>query len=249
MGDEAEHAFESGEIADQLDYIRDEFDSQKTTDSRPSAGDLAQDLTTKYMKVLEAAGHLPCSLADIASVVPQDQDSPAAVACGCGEFFEAPEFNERGRELAPDELVLESPKAVTVPAADPLARAVALIDPGHVVTPAEVEERIRDCVNRLETGAAMEVYWVRERYRLRHAYDQAYARAYNQANGPVETRRQAAIEACAQEAYDLSVAEAMEKGVKAAMHNVRAALSGYQSTARSVRAAYESGASGGRGDR
>jgi hypothetical protein len=197
----------------------------------------------QLQEVLQRAGHLPCSLS-VTAVTSPDQHGKTCVVCGCGQFFEAPELG--GVSLTPRMVDARGPAAVTVAAADPISRQLELIEPGADYAPAEIEGLMLECVRRIELGQAYERHALEEFYAARKAHHRAYLLAYQKSTGAVQTRVNAAeLEALA-EWEAMEDAELIHKAVKAAQHNLRSALSGYQSILRSVSATYNAGGSSGR---
>jgi hypothetical protein len=250
--------------------LDDEGAEAHATGEQPTAADYASALRQKMVQVLVAAGHATCTYLPQAKYVPES----GAVVCGCGEFEpwsdsadnppweSSTEENDavyRGmQEAAGQREILES-DGMGLPApghprgghdlpapADPIQATLALIDPTQIYTPEDVERHILEVLYRLETGALFE----RETVEAASATEMAFTRKFN-----------AAVDASEQSAADRRKAEAMVKAdaeyeammrakmvkeaVKQTMHNLRAVLSGYQSTARSVGSAYQAGGSQG----
>lgn len=180
------------------------------------------------MHLLDRQGHLPCEWAQAVSYAAQQ----GRVVCGCGVFYEAPEgFGaQEGTEVAAVEM------------ADPIASALALIDPTQTYGPDEVEKHILDALARLESGALFERHAVEAAAAAKVAFERAYWVALEGADASAADRRKGqAMTECLDLHEALIQAEALEKCVKATMHNLRAILSGYQSVAKSVGAAYQGG--------
>jgi hypothetical protein len=79
-------------------------------------------------------------------------------------------------------------------------------------------------------------------------FELAYAQAIVDANdlpGGQDVRKARALLACEELYREKQHWEALAKTVKAAMHNLRSTLSGYQSTAASARAVFTTGGSNG----
>lgn len=237
---------------------------------RPTAGDYAGMLKARAISILTAAGHGTCTMLNKAAYVPES----GAVVCGCGEFepwsdspdtppwessTEENDAIHRGMQRAAEQGDALESTTMGLPApghprgghdlpapADPIRATLALIDPTQIYTPEDVERHILEVLHRLETGALFE----RETVEAASATEMAFTRKFN-----------AAVDASEQSAADRRKAEAMVKAdaeyeammqakmvkeaVKQTMHNLRAVLSGYQSTARSVGSAYQAGGSQG----
>lgn len=165
-----------------------------------------------------------------------------AVVCGCGEYnsITAIEFAN---------LVDDTNRALAVQgvaAKDPIAATLALIDPSEVYTPEEVERHILDVLARLETGGLFERETVVQAYESEQAFDMAYYRAFHQSEQSSDQKRKAdAMVKCEQEYTAMMQAKMLREAVKSTMHNLRAVLSGYQSTSRSIQATYQAGGSPG----
>lgn len=199
------------------------------------AAEIMGDLRERCLSVLRASGHLPCDWSDGAAYQPE----AGAVVCGCGEFAEMPP------PTAPDQPAPGG--ALERAPLDPIASTLALIDPAEQYTPADVERHILDVLARLETGALFERETVLAEFNAKTAFERAYWQALNESQATSSDRRKAdAMVKCADLHEALIQAEMMAKATKATMHNLRAVLSGYQSTSRSVGAAYQAGGSPGR---
>lgn len=204
-----------------------------------AAGDYAGRLGAMCRRRLEEVGHTGCPYLEMARYVPES----AAVVCGCGAFAEAPEVAE---DPPADVMV-----AGHVPAApqDPLRSSLALIDPTQIYTPEQVEQHILDTLYRLETGALFERECIRRAEAAVAAFDRVYYATIHTSDQTSELKRKAEAEVeCDQRGLtaERNEAKMMLAAVKATMHNLRAVLSGYQSTARSISVAYQGGGSPGR---
>lgn len=203
-------------------------------------------------RVLHNAGHLPCSLASRANLVPDpDRDGETVVKCGCGEFFPpvtgvavVPETRDalpETREPGP-----AASQVSTGHALSPLARMVEQVDATRIYTPEELERQILDVVRRIDAGTLYESELIGAAYSTAQAYELASAKALIRADGGAAKDRQAwALAECEEEFNAMTQAEMMKKVVAAAMHNLRAQLSGLQSVLRSVGASYNTGGSPG----
>lgn len=248
MGDEAEaqlahlsgghHAPDYGSAPD--------FDSQTVGDAfgEMDAADIAAQLTTTVSSVLDRSGHLPCELEGFAATTLHE--GTTVVVCGCGQFFDAPELATAAVVLAPDRVDAHSSTAVTVAAADPIARTLALLGPTEDYTPEQVERLMLDTLRRIEEGQAFERWTMEQAAAASTAYEREYAKQFVLASGPMELRRYAAVDACEDLMVKRDETAMVYRAAKAAMHNLRSVLSGYQSVLRSVQATYTAGGSSGR---
>jgi hypothetical protein len=203
----------------------------------------AEQLKARCFLVLQEIGHLPCQWSDRARYEPDS----GAVVCGCGEFAEMPDgLQEAVHGQAVGTPITSKGGTLTYEARDPIDSTLALIDPSEVYSPVDVERHILDVLARLETGALFERETVRGEYDAKTAFERAYWRALNASTeGSADRRKADAMVQCEQLHEALIQAEFLAKAAKATMHNLRAVLSGYQSTARSVGAAYQAGGSQG----
>jgi hypothetical protein len=165
--------------------------------------------------------------------------------CGCGEYFPAPELGAPAVDLSPARVDAHSSAAITVAAADPIARTLALIGPAEDYRPDQVERLMLDCVQRLEEGQAFERWALEQASEAERAYNRAYAKAFTLAAGAMELRRNVAEVECADLADSRDRTDMVHRAAKAAMHNLRSTLSGYQSVLRSVQATFQAGGSNG----
>jgi hypothetical protein len=200
-----------------------------------SSGEVAFELQRRARAALEANGHQDCGYLDRARYVPD----AGAMVCGCGEFVEAP-AQSTGTEAAPA-------GQLEYVARDPIEATLALIDPTEDYTPDQVERHILDTLYRLETGALFERETIRRAYQAQQDFDRAYFRAYHGSNQSSEGKRKAeAMVACEQLLEVATEAKMLKDAAKSTMHNLRAVLSGYQSTLKSIMATYNAGGSPGR---
>lgn len=213
--------------------------------------------------VLRRAGHITCPAAGSAEYTVDVNEQPIVV-CGCYEVFSAE--HPRGRMDGPpperpdpqDEPPWEV--GVTVPgtatevvggsgseyaamhALDRLARQLEHVDPTKVYTPELLEQNILDVVRRIDTGTLYEAELIGAAYATAHAYELAFAKALGRSEGGAAKDRQAAaLVLCEDEYMAMVQAEMLKKVVAAAMHNLRASLSGYQSVLRSISASFPTG--------
>lgn len=242
------------------------WDHQHAEDrEEPTAGEYASQLAQRVRAVLAAEGHTECALLGQATY---DAASGCAV-CGCGVFGlldgnqpDSPpwDVNERSdaaesaqlwedadaADRAANAALAQRGGTPPVQAADPISSTLALIDPTEVYGPEDVERHILDTLWRLETGALFE----RETVIKAWETEQAFTAKFNArvlVNGGLRTdlcKAQSMVD-CAEEQAAMAEAKMMKEAVKQTMHNLRAVLSGYQSTARSVGSAYQAGGSQG----
>jgi hypothetical protein len=195
------------------------------------ATDIWADLVAGCIARLQAAGHrcdmLPRARYDAAS---------GTAVCGCG-VFEEYQPPEGGTEV-----VRRQAGTMAYEARDPIESTLALIDPAEQYTPDDVERHILDVLSRLETGALFERQTVLDHFKAKQAFDLAYnARLLASEQRSADLRKADAMTHCADLYRALGEAEMLKDAAKATMHNLRAILSGYQSTARSVGATFNAG--------
>lgn len=208
------------------------------------AAEIADQAAAVLHDVLVHGGHGTCDLEPYANITLHE--GATVVLCGCGEFFPAPELGAPGVDLSPERVDVHGPGAVTVAAADPIARTLDLIGPGQDYTPEQVEKLMLDTVYRLEQGQAFERWALEQASEAQRAYDRAYAKAFTLGSGAMELRRNVAEVDCADLADARDRTGMVHRAAKAAMHNLRATLSGYQSVLKSVQSTYTAGGSSGR---
>jgi hypothetical protein len=122
-----------------------------------------------------------------------------------------------------------------VPAEDPIAARVVVIDPTQPYGPQDVEHQLLDIAGRIERGVHFQRYWEERHFAAKSAYVQKSARERLKAKGGAKDMRDAAVVvACAEEWRELELCEAMVRAVRETMHNLRSLQSGYQTVARSV---------------
>lgn len=231
--------------------------------AQPTAGDYASLLLARAISILTAAGHGACEYLKQAKYVPES----GAVVCGCGEFEpwsddpetppwtpeERPDAAEAGQggvanaaDRAAGRALQQRGGSAVAEAADPIRSTLALIDPTEVYGPEDVERHILDTLYRLETGALFERETVVKAYETAQAFDLKYnACIATSTGGSADVRKAMAMNDCAAEYSAMMEAKMLKEAVKQTMHNLRAVLSGYQSTARSVGSAYQAGGSQG----
>jgi hypothetical protein len=204
-----------------------------------SATDYAAVLRECVERTLLNALHALCPEAGRASYYPAEPGQPVPfVACGCGQVFDALPLSTA--MVGGGAGVATAERSGALVALDPVQSVLALIDPTKVYGPAEVEEHILDCVSRLETGAVFERECILREHEARTAYERAYNRAMVTTTGGAADMRKAQAFVDTEAEYEaFREAEMLVKAVKATMHNLRSVLSGYQSVASSIRAAYQ----------
>ena len=207
------------------------------------AAELADQLAKTIHAALVRGGHYACSLEPYATTTLHEGET--VVLCGCGEFFPAPELAAPTVDLSPERVDAHGPEAVTVAAADPIARTLALIAPGQDYTPEQIEKLMLDTVYRLEQGQAFERWALEQAAEAERQYGRRYALEFTKATGAMELRRYTAEVACADLADAKDRTDMVHRAAKAAMHNLRSTLSGYQSVLKSVQATYQAGGSSG----
>lgn len=205
------------------------------------SGDYAQQLAKWCQQALQRAGHTDCRWDTRARYDP----GQGVVVCGCGEFIDAPTVEGQGDPDAPD--VAHSP--IPYEPRDPIQSTLDLIDPSKVYSPDEVERHILDVLARLECGALFERAAIESAAAANHDWDRAYWRAYHGSSATSEGKRKAdAMVSCDDQGLTERrfQADMVREAAKSTMHNLRAVLSGYQSVAKSITAAYGPGGSAGR---
>lgn len=203
-----------------------------------SAVDYASVLRECVERTLLEALHMVCPDAPSATYYPAEPGQPTPfVSCGCGQVFDALPLSTA---TAGSGVAVAGTASGALVAQDPVQSVLALIDPTKVYGPAEVEEHILDCVSRLETGALFERECILREHEARTAYERAYNRAMVAATGGAADVRKAQAFVDTEAEYEaFRETEMLVKAVKATMHNLRSVLSGYQSVASSIRAAYQ----------
>lgn len=204
------------------------------------ATDYAVVLGDCVRRTLQHHGHQNCPDAGRASYYPAEpgQETPF-VACGCGHVLDALPLSTSSASGGFAGLPTAEPSGALV-ALDPVQSVLALIDPTKVYGPAEVEEHILDCVSRLEAGAVFERECILREHAAKTTYDVAYARAMVKVTGSsADVRKAEAFVETEDEYLEWQEAAMLVKAVKTTMHNLRSVLSGYQSVASSIRAAYQ----------
>lgn len=126
-----------------------------------------------------------------------------------------------------------------VPGADPVLARIPQLDLTRPLTPDEAGNHIAECVLRLEQGAVFHRVCIEEAFEADRVYQLAYARALVHAKGASDQRRAVALLECEAEYTAKTIAEMKVKAVAATMHDLRSALSGYQSMSRTVNVTYQ----------
>lgn len=236
-------------------------EAQAAGEPQATAGDYARLLLARAVSILTAAGHGDCRYLQQAKYVHES----GAVVCGCGEFEpwsddpETPpwapgEASDSAEAAQLQHDVDAADRAANrarggnavAEAADPIRSTLALIDPTEVYGPEDVERHILDTLYRLETGALFERETVVRAYETAQAFDLKYnACIATSTGGSADVRKAMAMNDCSAEYSAMLEAKMLKEAVKQTMHNLRAVLSGYQSTARSVGSAYQAGGSQG----
>lgn len=225
-------------------------------DHQATAAEYAGQLQRSMVRVLENAGHGSCEYLDRVSYDP----ASGSVICGCGVFEPwaqqsdpdtppwdtDPQQDVDAADRAAQAALQQRGGSAVAEAADPIRSTLALIDPTEVYTPEDVERHILDTLYRLETGALFERETVVQAWKTAQAFDLKYnACIATSTGGSQDVRKAMAMNDCATEYAEMLEAKMMKEAVKQTMHNLRAVLSGYQSTARSVGSAYQAGGSQG----
>lgn len=205
------------------------------------SGDYARQLASAARAALATGGHGDCPYLSSAQYMPE----AGIVVCGCG-------YHEQMKPtIGPDRVNGEAMLAGHRPpvATDPIRSSLALIDPTEVYGPEQVERHILDTLYRLETGALFERQCIERAAAAESAFNRAFHACVHASQQTSELKRKAEAEVhCDREGLtaERDEAQMILRAIKATMHNLRAVLSGYQSTARSVTAAYQGGGSAGR---
>lgn len=201
------------------------------------AGELAQVANRSARSILEASGHTGCPLLARARYEPASE----AVVCGCGEFTDPPTDPMSGEVVAGGTQEYQP--------GDPIKSTLNLIDAQQVYTPVDVERHILDVVTRLETGALFERQCIVRAAAAQAAWDRLFFATIHTSQQTSELKRKAEAEVACEKAgltAERDESRMMAAAIKATMHNLRAVLSGYQSTSSSIRSAYQAGGAPGR---
>jgi hypothetical protein len=138
--------------------------------------------------------------------------------------------------------------ASAVHPADPILASVDVIDPTLPYDSKMVEEHLLDAMARIERGAHYERFCAEDYADKVLKYEAAHARALLEAanhGGAADIRAARAAVTCETEFIQRMIAKMKLDAVKANMHSLRSIMSGYQSVASSIRAAYSGGGSNG----
>lgn len=202
-----------------------------------SAADYAGQLSGMAATLLEKAGHRDCPYLKSATYLTDER----TVVCGCGHYQATESDTEvRGEVMHGGHVALQ--------AQDPILTTLALIDPTQVYTPEQVEQHILEVLYRLETGALFERECILAAEAAASAFNRLYFATVHTSQETSELKRKAEAEVRCQEAGLTSKRDEtkmLAAAAKATMHNLRAVLSGYQSTAKSISVAYQGGGSAG----
>lgn len=201
------------------------------------AGELARVKSRSARAILEATGHTDCPYLGSASYERESE----AVVCGCGEFVDPPV------EVISGEVTVGGTQQYQP--GDPIKSTLNLIDAQQVYTPVDVERHILDVVTRLETGALFERQCIVRANAAQEAWDRLFFATIHTSQQTSELKRKAEAEVACDEAgltAERNESRMMAAAIKATMHNLRAVLSGYQSTSSSIRSAYQAGGAPGR---
>lgn len=198
--------------------------------------DYARRVQAAAHRLVMERGHGPCGGEFV-------MDSQHGVVCACGEIL------GHLTSAEPVGTAVAVRQQGQVPdAQDPLAAPATVVDPETPYTLEDVEREILRCVRRLEGGIRFEVQMIEQAEEAEHKYALAYARALLEAAqepGAADIREARALVATEELRAQANLAKTMVKTTKAAMHNIRATLSGLQTVAGSIKATYYSGASNG----
>lgn len=110
--------------------------------------------------------------------------------------------------------------------------------PNAPLNPAEIEQNIRTCAERIHKGVTVTTDAEREAKQKRRAYDAAVARAYMDHQGPAHEKKYAAELATQQEREDAEAAEITYRYAERTAKAVEAELRAWQSVGASVRLMY-----------
>jgi hypothetical protein len=207
---------------------------------------------------LRNCGHTTCPQVGQADVT-VDGSGNQVILCGCFEVFPLYPTPPAGASPVYDD---EPPWEVDAAAAEVsrsaapqdiapdllhrLARRLDHVDPRTHYTPEMLEQQILDVVRRIDAGTVYEAQLIGHAYETDAAYEMAYAKALGRASGGAEGDRKAAALVSVEDAFNAkAAAEMAKKVVSAAMHNLRASLSGYQSVLKSIQASMGTGGSPG----
>lgn len=194
--------------------------------------DLSARLAAAVSDHLRVAGHGGCGGGFL--------DPSEGVVCNCGTIT-GPLADQ---PAAP----VPAASAGDVTGRNPVDDAPAVIDADAPYTPEDLERAILRTTGRIESGMRFEVQTIERAEDAALAFELAYAQAVVDANdlpGGADVRKARALLACEELYREKHHWEALAKTVKAAMHNLRSTLSGYQSTAASARATMNVGGSNG----
>jgi len=206
------------------------------------------------------SGHGSCPQANRADVTVDGAGDPI-ILCGCYEVFPLYPLAPAGAapNPYPDEPPWEVEGSATEVSRQPvppedvaegllhrLARQLDHVDPTVHYTPEMLEQQILDVVRRIDAGTVYEAQLIGLAYEAGAAYEMGYAEALVGVAGGAEADRKAAALVAVKDLYlQKTAAEMQKKVVAAAMHNLRASLSGYQSVLKSIGGSMSAGGSPG----
>lgn len=122
-----------------------------------------------------------------------------------------------------------------VPAEDPLAARVVVIDPTQPYTPLDVERQLLDIEGRLERGMHAQRYWEEREFAAESGWTQKAARIRLEDTGGAKDIRDARVQVrCEEEWRELLLCRAMVRAMRETMHTLRSLQTGYQSVLRSA---------------
>jgi hypothetical protein len=122
-----------------------------------------------------------------------------------------------------------------VPAEDPLAARVVVIDPSQPYTPLDVERQLLDIEARLERGMHAQRYWEEREFYAESGWTQKAARVRLEDTSGAKDIRDARVQVrCAEEWRELLLCRSMVRAMRETMHTLRSLQTGYQSVLRSA---------------
>lgn len=123
--------------------------------------------------------------------------------------------------------------------ANPWDAQMPIIDLSKITTPREVSEYIADTVGRLERGLVYAAGAIQEHLEASRVYKLAYAKALGMSDARAADQREAeALLATEAEYTAMVAAEVKRRASQAITHDLRSALSGYQSLKNALMDAY-----------
>lgn len=171
-----------------------------------------------------------------------DEDRAPLVAAGQQEAAQLAEtvgVDEFAAAQQQQSELIQSGLDVVKRHSDTIGAGLALIDPTLPYGPKEIEEHILDAVTRLERGIAAEAGLIVAQHEAEMNYALAFARAMSVAQASNAPKQKAEAElACEKEFRRMVLVRQVCAAMRATTHSLRSVLSGYQSVAKSVTAAY-----------